>query len=481
MSIEGNVLDSFFIALGFTLEKEGIDKFEKAMEDLRGTALKVGAVITAAAAGVGLFVDEVAKSVGEMYHFAEVNHLAFDELQAFNAIARENGIEVSSMDQGIANFNKRLGQAQIGTGRLLPILKKLGIGLKDAHGHTKNVDTVLGDLADKMHKFAAAGESEKNLGLGQRLGLDPGMVLLLERGSKAWREMFAEAKKGAALTAEQGALAHETEIRFGNARHTIEIMVDLIALRLMPSVEKILDRFLAWFKTMNADKTSAFNRSLRIMGALADWVGDHLTLLSELVIPALIIGLAALAVSGVGSLITLGAAIAAFASEAIAWFTAFSIAELIALFPIEAIVIAVAALALAAYEVYAHWNGIIQWFGHALNWVLGEVEKLGHGIDVALGKAGRLFGGYHTLEVIQQGASPGSANWSPSSSNWTPNQALGGSVSNSRATTVVHQISGTTINLPTSDPARAGEVIMKTLKPTNTRTLIRNSQSGKAL
>lgn len=478
MALDGNILDSFWVALGFKTDPKGIEQFEQASEKLRGFVLKLGAALSVPA--LGLFVEEVAKSVGHLKHFADVNHLSFEELQAFNAIARENSIDVESMDQGIANFNKRLGQAQIGTGRLLPILKKLGIGLKDARGHTKDVNAVMADLADKMHKFAAAGEGEKNLGLGQRLGLDPGMVLLLEKGSKAWREMFAEARKGAGLTTEEGDLARKTDDLFQQARHNIEILWDRIAFRLMPTVIRLLDKFNAWVKTLSPDKVNAFNRALETLEQVAESIGEDFAWLVETLqpfaewiadnTPVWAMKVALYALAGALALVTfrLAAALSLGAKGAAALGAALG--------PISAIIAGIAVTFFWIRMNVEHLTESFAAYGHAIDWVFDKLSKM-PAVMGLIDSYDKHFGGNTGNLIPQSAMGPSSfpAWHGGASAMW------GASNSYSRASTVVHNTNVGDITVVSPDSVKAGEAVREALKPTNNRNSIRNAQSGKVL
>ena len=61
-----NILESFFVALGFQVDTSGLEEMKKKTEELRDSALKVGAVFTGAAAGIGLLVQGVASSMGDL-------------------------------------------------------------------------------------------------------------------------------------------------------------------------------------------------------------------------------------------------------------------------------------------------------------------------------------------------------------------------------------------------------------------------------
>ena len=68
-----NIIESFFVSLGFEVNTEKIDEFKKKAEELRESATTLGSIFTGAAAGIGLLVQGVASSMGDLASFAELN------------------------------------------------------------------------------------------------------------------------------------------------------------------------------------------------------------------------------------------------------------------------------------------------------------------------------------------------------------------------------------------------------------------------
>lgn len=489
MAIDGNVLDSFFIALGFKVDPEGIKKFQTSFDQLRETALHFAEALALPA--LANFVEDVAKSMGEMRQFAQVQKLSTAELWAWNRVANENRISAEEMEQSIGRLNRNVGQAALGYGRAKQIFQKLGLAAKDSRGHTKSFDVVLGELAQKMQHLSRS----ENLGIAARLGLDPKMIPLLERGRDALHGLIEEARRENPFTDQDFADADKIDRMWRVAKEDVEILWQRLAVKLFPVLRQVLGSFMAFYRSLNdgSERAAQFARALDTVRAVAQsvfedfqkatswlikflaWMGDNAPVWAMKDALYALLGIVTLVVARFAalqalSLVQAARAVIAFCATGIEWFTAFSVAELIALFPIYAIIIAVTALATSAYLVYAHWNGIIQWFGHALNWINEKVAKL-------TGAIGGLFNGSshghliseHTARVLHESEAARGQTPTWAAPHW-------GSQSFNKSHTVVQHVTGTQIHVSSPDPEKAGEKVKEALRNDTNRRLVRNSQ-----
>lgn len=267
-----SLLDSFMVALGFQVDTEGIDKFQSKSEELKASALRLGAVFTGAAVGLGLFVEKVAEGMGELYEFSELNKVSAREIQAWSYMGLEYGMTADSMRDSLGGLNRVLGQAAAGIGRGKMIFEKLGLSARDAKGHVLGLDDMLEQLSKKMQGKSRA----ENLAIASRLQMDPKMVLLLEQGADKLKALREEAEKLNPLKEEDYKLAHEVEVAFTKTNLMLGIMSKQIAVKLMPYVLKALETFKLWFKEMREGTAGRFSQALDIMtatvGTLLDWL-----------------------------------------------------------------------------------------------------------------------------------------------------------------------------------------------------------------
>ncbi|TGU99166.1 hypothetical protein EN794_000015 [Mesorhizobium sp. M00.F.Ca.ET.151.01.1.1] len=164
----------------------------------------LGTAITAAAAGAGAAVLELASSAGEAAdqagkaaQSAGVTTQAYTEL-AF--AAKMSNLEQADLDAGMSKLNKTLGAAANGSKSAIELFKKLGVSIRDSAGNLRTPDAVLLDLADAFSKLPD-GALKSALAI-QLFGKSGAKLLpFLNEGKKGLIDLGAEAKAlGVTLT-----------------------------------------------------------------------------------------------------------------------------------------------------------------------------------------------------------------------------------------------------------------------------------------
>lgn len=267
-----NILESFFVALGFQVDTSGLEEMKKKTEELRDSALKVGAVFTGAAAGIGLLVQGVASSMGDLYSFAELNEVSARSVAALGKIAQENDGSLEGMKSTIQSLNKTIGEASLGIGRGAMTFEKLNLAAKNADGSVKTVDDILGEVADKMQGLSR----QEQIAMAEKLGIDPQFVKVLEKGSANLAKLREEAEMMNPFTEEDYKLADEVDKLFIKAKGTLGVFTKMLGVALMPQVKEVLKNYMEWFKASRKATSEVFVRALKLIagavGTVWDWV-----------------------------------------------------------------------------------------------------------------------------------------------------------------------------------------------------------------
>lgn len=270
--MSANVIESFFVSLGFEINTEKIEDFKKKAEELRDSVLKVGAVATGAAVGIGLLVEKVASSMGDLSSFAELNEVSARSVAALGKIAVENDSSLEGMKSTIQSVNKTIGEAALGIGRGSMTFEKLGISAKRADGSVKNVDDILGEVADKMQGISR----QEQIAMAEKLGIDPQFVKVLEKGSQNLAKLREEAELMNPFTEKDYQLADEVDKLFIKAKGTLGVFTKMIGVALLPTVKEVLKTYIEWFKASRKATSGAFVTALQMIagavGTLWDWV-----------------------------------------------------------------------------------------------------------------------------------------------------------------------------------------------------------------
>lgn len=267
-----NILESFFVALGFQVDTSGLEEMKKKTEELRDSALKIGAVFTGAAAGIGLLVQGVAASMGDLASFAELNEVSARSVAALGKIAQENDGSLEGMKSTIQSLNKTIGEASLGIGRGAMTFEKLNLSAKKADGSVKTVDDILGEVADKMVGLSR----QEQIAMAEKLGIDPQFVKVLEKGSENLAKLREEAELMNPFTEEDYRLADEVDKLFIKAKGTLGVFTKMLGVALMPQVKEVLKNYMEWFKASRKATSEVFVRALKLIagavGTVWDWV-----------------------------------------------------------------------------------------------------------------------------------------------------------------------------------------------------------------
>jgi phage-related protein len=267
-----NIIESFFVALGFQVDTQGLEDMKKKTDELRDSAMKVGAVFTGAAAGIGLLVQGVAASMGDLYSFAELNEVSARSVASLGKIAQENDGSLEGMKSTIQSLNKMIGEASLGIGRGAMTFEKLNLAAKRADGSVKSVDDILAEVADKMQGLSR----QEQIAMAEKLGIDPQFVKVLEKGSANLAKLREEAEMLNPFTEEDYKLADEVDKLFIKAKNTLGVFTKMLGVSLLPTVKEVLKNYLEWFKASRKATSDVFVRALKLIagaiGTVWDWV-----------------------------------------------------------------------------------------------------------------------------------------------------------------------------------------------------------------
>jgi len=168
----------------------------------------VGAVI-GGIKGASHFADEISllsKSVN-----VNIEDLSAwgDAVEASGGTSAGFQATVQSMTAALSDF------ATKGNSRAAPFFKELGIRMTDAKGKARNFIDLLPEIATKFEKLSKA----ESLGIGQKMGLDIGTILLLQSGRREVDAMIAQQKELGVVTKQDGDISEKFNLQLVNTEH----------------------------------------------------------------------------------------------------------------------------------------------------------------------------------------------------------------------------------------------------------------------
>jgi hypothetical protein len=172
-----------------------------------GGVAKVALGATVAIAALGTAVAVLAK---KSFDFADAigkvatrTGMATDTIQAFQIAAIESGSTFEIANKSLEKFTRSVGDAQRGLKTQADIFRDLGVSITDVNGNTKDMDTLLREVADGMSKLGSQSEkATAAANLFGRAGIQ--IVDVLDNGAAAFDAYIQKAQAYGLILDEKG-------------------------------------------------------------------------------------------------------------------------------------------------------------------------------------------------------------------------------------------------------------------------------------
>lgn len=211
----------------------------------------------------GTVVDKFATQADEMLKFADANGVAVETVGELQFAMKRVGGAPEDLNDGLSKLNILIGQAAQGVGTGVGVFEDFGISAKDSNGHIKNATDLMGELHGKFNKMG----KEKQIGFAEELGLNEGMLKLLQTSDKELSNLTKQAQKYGVMTKHQGQVAGA----FNDSLANLQQVFQSIFYTLMEDVVPVIQKFTDWIGSalvMIREHSVALKFFIGILGAL---------------------------------------------------------------------------------------------------------------------------------------------------------------------------------------------------------------------
>lgn len=314
-------------------------------------------------------------------HFAKLSQrvgVAIEPLQQLAHAADLSGVPLDSLTVALQQLNRQAFEASRGSKESETTFRELGVSLRDARGELRPVDDLLGDVAER---FSSLPDGPEKTALAMRAFGRSGaqMIPLLNEGRDGLARLRQEfVEFGGQVSGDTARAFEQFNDDQSRARRQIAGFKTEVAVALLPTLQKLLDRFRAWLRENRAllkqrllAFVTAIVKVLQILAKVFGVITDVIAFFAENV-EILQTILTALAVAFV---IVKGEAIAAAIAAAAAWVAALA--------PFVALVAGIAALILIIQDLWSWfqggdsvlkdlWNAVKTWVGEKITQVFDD-------------------------------------------------------------------------------------------------------------
>lgn len=241
------IVDALLVTMG--VETSGVDKGMNAAQQRISSGVKnivssLAAPLMAALAGfsAGAALSAYTEGATGLDRLSQSLGMSMEELQGWQYAAEAAGAEAAEVGNFFRDMNDYIVDATtFDSGPLKDIAKELGISLKDAQGNIKATEDVTLELADAFQRIG----SQKAVAFGMQMGLDPGMIALLQKGRAEIEGLIQAQKELGGYTKEDAEIASKAKFAFLTLGKSIEAATMPIARTVVPAITWLAERFTA--------------------------------------------------------------------------------------------------------------------------------------------------------------------------------------------------------------------------------------------
>lgn len=260
--MEGSILEKFVILFtsnskeveeGTTKAKNSTKKLGDELASVEGAAKKAGEHVTDFfKEAVGAFLafmtvrsivdhiretSEFADKIGKLSEELDVN---VEQLSAWGDAVALNGGSSEEFQGTVKRMTAALSDfATKGHSRAAPFFQALGIKMVDAHHKARSFLDILPELADSFSKIS----KQESLGIGEKMGLDEGTILTLQKGRREVEALIAEQKELGVITEKQAQVSKDYNDQLEKTKHAFRSLYAEVGLDLLPILSRLSKMF----------------------------------------------------------------------------------------------------------------------------------------------------------------------------------------------------------------------------------------------
>lgn len=240
------ILDTFYILFKTDADDTAkqIRGVEKASDSVAQAFVGMASqAVAAAAAFVSLgavvrSVFDAASVANGLYEVSKALGVNIEELSAWDDAVASSGGTAGDFQNDVRGLSEDLAKiATTGRSNLLPFFQELGIKVTDAHGKVKPVLDLFPQLADSLGKVS----KQQALGIGQKLGLSQGTIMLLQQGRREVEAVLAKQRELGVITEKQALIAKKFNDKLQEEAHAYRTVALEVATKALPAYTEFLD------------------------------------------------------------------------------------------------------------------------------------------------------------------------------------------------------------------------------------------------
>lgn len=236
-------IKEFLVGLGFKVDESSMKNFTSGVKRATVVATAMGAAILAVNKKIVDFISGVAQELDTISDLSIRVNGSAHEIMRMGYVASLTDSSVEAVNRSFDQLNRYAGEASIGLGRARMVFEEIGVSVTDSNGKLKNTTDLMTEIGASIKDF----EKGKQLGILNRLGIDPTMIYVLTNDVRELNSEFDEIYETAGIkSAEAVQAGSDFEDSLGRLRFTMDAIRKSVALQFMGQVKTGIDSMRKW-------------------------------------------------------------------------------------------------------------------------------------------------------------------------------------------------------------------------------------------
>lgn len=222
------------------------DKSVKSVDNAADSFVAMGKSALTAAAGVFAFgsmiagVTAKAAQLDELGKFSQLIGENIGDVDAWSEAVIRSGGSADSFRQSIKSLNEKVVDASVkGMNEVVPFFNQLGISIVSATGKARSSLDLMPELASAFERLS----KQESAGLGQKLGLDQGTILLLQSGRREVDALIKRQKALGIATKESFEISAKFNDQMADLKQVLGFASQSMLVNVLPAITKIVGAF----------------------------------------------------------------------------------------------------------------------------------------------------------------------------------------------------------------------------------------------
>jgi len=199
----------------------------------------MGAALGMAAFAVAKWASGVSQSLQPLFDLSEQTGVAVASIQELSFVAEQSGSSAQALESSLSGLGAKIGEAaQKGS----EDFSRLGISVRDANGHVKSTDTILGEVGNSFKRLGLSMAEQQ--GYAEALGIDSSLISMLRQTSAETEKLKQRARDlGITLSPEDIKGLKEYNESIAEMDAAMSGLKNKIAVAIVPELEDLAESF----------------------------------------------------------------------------------------------------------------------------------------------------------------------------------------------------------------------------------------------